>query len=59
MVVALSPEIKLEDDGPLGQCGLDDEKKATVLIFMQLRDLCASVRAADSLHVLSTSFHWA
>lgn len=51
MVAVLNPEIKPEDDGPLGQCGLDDEKKATVLIFMQLRDLCASAQAADSFHV--------
>ena len=58
MVVALNLEIKPEDDGSLGQCRLDDEKKATILIFMQLRDLCASAQAADSLHVRSTTFHW-
>ncbi|KAF1932756.1 uncharacterized protein M421DRAFT_1348 [Didymella exigua CBS 183.55] len=50
MVAVRHPYVKSEDDGPLGQCGLDEEKKAIVLIFMQLRDLCASAQAADSLH---------
>ncbi|KAF2633631.1 hypothetical protein BU25DRAFT_464792 [Macroventuria anomochaeta] len=50
MVAVLNTEVKPEDEGPLGQCGLDDERKATILIFMQLRDLCASTQAADSLH---------
>lgn len=54
MVAVLNPDVKPEDDGPLGQCSLDDEKKATILIFMQLRDLCASAQAADSLHVSTT-----
>ncbi|UPX14335.1 uncharacterized protein EKO05_0004822 [Ascochyta rabiei] len=50
MTVLLNSEQKPEDDGPLGNCHLDDDKKAIVLIFMQLRDLCASAQAADSLH---------
>lgn len=56
-VAMFNPEIKPEDEGPLGQCNLDDERKATILIFMQLRDLCASVQAADSLHVCSIIMH--
>ncbi|KAJ4354925.1 hypothetical protein N0V95_003390 [Ascochyta clinopodiicola] len=40
----------LEEEGPLRHCSLDDEKKAAILIFMQLRDLCDSAQAADSLH---------
>jgi hypothetical protein len=51
MVAVLDPANKPEDKRPLGQCSLDDDKKATVLIFMQLRDLCASAHAADSLQV--------
>ncbi|KAF1365247.1 hypothetical protein EJ07DRAFT_51064, partial [Lizonia empirigonia] len=51
MVASLKPSNKSEDDGPLGQCSLDNEKQATILIFMQLRDLCASSQAADSLQV--------
>ncbi|KAF3032204.1 hypothetical protein E8E12_001236 [Didymella heteroderae] len=46
----LHPEIEPEDDGPLGQCNIEDEKRAVILIFMQLRDLCASAQAANSLH---------
>ena len=55
MIAVLNPEHKHEDEGPLGQCSLEDEKKATILIFMQLRDLCASTQAADSLHVCLSS----
>lgn len=51
MVALLHPGVKVEEPGHLGQCHLDDERKATILIFMQLRDLCASPQAADSLHV--------
>ena len=51
MVAALNPVMKPEEEGPLEQCGLDDEEKAKILIFMQLRDLCASAQAADSFHV--------
>lgn len=53
MAVMLNPELKAEFERPLDQCSLEDEKKATILIFMQLRDLCASAQAADSLHVHS------
>lgn len=53
MVAMLNPNIKHEDQGPLWQCKIDDEKKAMILIFMQLRDLCASAQAADSLHACS------
>lgn len=51
MTAMLHPEETHEASGPLSQCSLDDERKATVLIFMQLRDLCTSTQAADSLHV--------
>lgn len=51
MTAQLNPELEPEDDGLLGQCSIEDEGKAIVLIFMQLRDLCASSQAADSLHV--------
>lgn len=51
MTAQLNPGLEPEDDGPLGQCSIEDEKRAIVLIFMQLRDLCASAQAADSLHV--------
>jgi hypothetical protein len=54
MVAQLHPEVKPEGDGPLGQCSIEDEKRAMILIFMQLRDLCASTQAADSLHVSSS-----
>ncbi|KAL1656342.1 hypothetical protein SLS61_000805 [Didymella pomorum] len=50
MTAQLNPELEPEDDGLLGQCSIEDEGKAIVLIFMQLRDLCASSQAADSLH---------
>lgn len=55
MVAQLHPDVKPEDDGALGQCNLNDERKAVILIFMQLRDLCASAQAADSLHVSWTT----
>lgn len=55
MVASLKPNNKSEDDGPLGQCSLNSEKQATILIFMQLRDLCASSQAADSLQVRLSS----
>jgi hypothetical protein len=55
MVAVLHPDVTSEEEGLLGQCCLDDERKATILIFMQLRDLCASAQAADSLHVSSIS----
>ena len=51
MTAQLNPGLVPEDDGPLSQCSIEDEKRAIVLIFMQLRDLCASAQAADSLHV--------
>ena len=55
MTAQLHPELEPEDDGPLGQCSIEDEKRAVILIFMQLRDLCASSQAADSLHVSTLS----
>jgi hypothetical protein len=55
MVAVIHPNVTSEEEGPLGQCCLDDERKAAILIFMQLRDLCASAQAADSLHVSSIS----
>ena len=51
MVAVIHPDVMSEEKGPLGQCCLDEERKATILIFMQLRNLCASAQAADSLHV--------
>jgi hypothetical protein len=51
MVAVIHPDVASEEEGPLGQCCLEDERKATILIFMQLRNLCASAQAADSLHV--------
>ena len=53
MVAVIHPDVASEEKGPLGQCCLEDERKATILIFMQLRNLCASAQAADSLHVSS------
>ncbi|CAO2647977.1 Nn.00g088990.m01.CDS01 [Neocucurbitaria sp. VM-36] len=38
-----------EPTGPLGECKLDQEKLAACYIFAQLRDLCTSNQAADSL----------
>lgn len=38
-----------EPEGLLGQCKLDEEKLAACHIFAQLRDLCATSAAADSL----------
>lgn len=55
MVAVIHPDVTSEEEGPLGQCCLDDERKATILICMQLRNLCASAQAADSLHVSSIS----
>lgn len=51
MTAQLNPGLASEDDGPLDRCTIDDERRAIVLTFMQLRDLCASVQAADSFHV--------
>ncbi|KAF2997617.1 hypothetical protein E8E13_004042 [Curvularia kusanoi] len=50
MRAMLHPDVIPEEEGPLGECRLGDEKKATILIFMQLRDLCSSAQAANSLH---------
>ncbi|KAJ4994093.1 hypothetical protein SVAN01_00570 [Stagonosporopsis vannaccii] len=50
MAATLDPQTKPEDENILGQCSLEDEKKAAIFIFMQLRDLCTSTQAADSLH---------
>ena len=55
MVAVIHPDVRSEDEGPLGQCCLEEEREATILIFMQLRDLCASAQAADSLHVSPNS----
>ncbi|KAF2644897.1 hypothetical protein P280DRAFT_546311 [Massarina eburnea CBS 473.64] len=42
--------------GPLGRCNLDQEGKAACHIFMQLRDLCVSNAAADSLWEYELSY---
>ena len=46
-----------ESVGPLGECRLDQEKLAASYIFAQLRDLCTSNQAADSLWVRLVAFH--
>jgi hypothetical protein len=40
--------------GQLGQCKLNEEKSAACYIFAQLRDLCLTDQAADSLWVRQT-----
>lgn len=55
MVAKLNQETRSENEGPLAQCSLDEEKNATMIILMQLRDLCTSAQAADSLHVRPVS----
>ncbi|KAJ4305162.1 hypothetical protein N0V90_000693 [Kalmusia sp. IMI 367209] len=47
MQVELNPGYRFE--GPLSQCNLHQEKAAACHIFLQLRDLCLSNQAADSL----------
>jgi hypothetical protein len=42
--------------GPLGECKLNQEKLAACYIFAQLRDLCTSKQAADSLWVRCSKF---
>ncbi|KAF2115977.1 hypothetical protein BDV96DRAFT_646145 [Lophiotrema nucula] len=40
---------RYKPDGLLGQCKLNEDKTAACYIFLQLRDLCGSGKAADSL----------
>ncbi|KAF1920929.1 hypothetical protein BDU57DRAFT_488144 [Ampelomyces quisqualis] len=47
MMAELNPEHLPE--GPLGECRLNQEKMAACYIFAQLRDLCLTEQAADSL----------
>lgn len=54
MQVELGPNYKAP--GPLGQCRLNDEKIVVCQIFVQLRDLCMSHQAADSLWVSHLCF---
>jgi hypothetical protein len=45
------PNPKYKPEGMPGRCSLSQEKVATCYIFLQLRDLCVSNQAADSLWV--------
>lgn len=54
MVASLNSNAQHGNEGLLEQCSLENENQAIILIFMQLRDLCASSQAADSLHVRLT-----
>lgn len=49
MVAELRPDY--QRTGPMSECRLDQEKLASCYIFSQLRDLCTSHQAADSLGV--------
>lgn len=49
MQVELHPEYSME--GPLAHCDVHHEKAAVCHIFLQLRDLCSSHQAAESLWV--------
>ncbi len=53
MQVELDPYYEME--GPLAHCNISQEDEAVCCIFLQLRDLCFSHQAADSLWV-SRSF---
>jgi hypothetical protein len=52
MMAELDP--KHRPEGQLGQCKLHEEKSAACYIFAQLRDLCLTGQAADSLWVRDT-----
>lgn len=54
MMAQLNPSH--QPSGPLGEYKLDDEKRAACYIFAQLRDLCTSNQAADSLWVRNRVF---
>jgi hypothetical protein len=49
MMAQLDP--KHQPQGPLGECKMDQEKLAACYILAQLRDLCLTEQAADSLWV--------
>lgn len=49
MQAELSSESRIE--GLLAQCSIHQEKAAACHIFLQLREMCASIQAADSLWV--------
>ena len=54
----LEPEYDGEgEDDPLAQCRLSQDKVAACHIFLQLRNCCLSVKAADSLWVGSSFFY--
>jgi hypothetical protein len=59
---AMQAELNLQSahqtSGPLSECNLNQEKLAACYIFAQLRDLCTSKQAADSLWVRFASFFW-
>ena len=52
MMAELHPDTLSE--GPLGHCKLSQEKLAAGLILAQLRELCLTNQAANSLWVFST-----
>lgn len=58
---AMIAELGLYSDhqtsGPLSECKLNQERLAKCCIFGQLRDLCTSDQAADSLWVFGTNFY--
>tara|TARA_R110002003_G_scaffold39_13_gene2517 strand:- start:6024 stop:6425 length:402 start_codon:yes stop_codon:yes gene_type:complete len=55
MMVELNPGRQSESEGQLSQCKLSQEKLAACYIFAQLRDLCLTEQAADSLWVRTNS----
>jgi hypothetical protein len=54
MMAQLDPNYKLE--GQLGECKIDEDNKAACYILLQLRDLCLTEQAADSLWVRCSYF---
>jgi hypothetical protein len=54
MKAELDPSYKVE--GLIGECKLDQDSLAACYVFLQLRELCKTNKAADSLWVSITSF---
>jgi hypothetical protein len=57
MIAELNLNASHQPSGPLGDCMLNQDKLAACYIFEQLRDLCTSNQAADSLWVRIISLH--
>jgi hypothetical protein len=57
MMAELNPDDDHQATGPLSECKLDQEKLSACHIFNQLRDLCTSNHAADSLWVRTHIYH--